>query len=107
MGDFVVCYCYFGMDFVLVFWYVVLLLLCEWLVVLCGIVFNSVLFNCYCDGDDGMGWYSDNEVELGLVLLIVLFSLGVEWCFLLCCCDDYVCKVEVMLGYGDLLLMGG
>ena len=38
--------------------------------------FNSCLLNFYHDGDDGMGWHSDNEKELDANSPIVSLSLG-------------------------------
>ena len=38
--------------------------------------FNSVLLNYYRDGQDSMGWHSDDEPELGDNPLIGSFSLG-------------------------------
>jgi alkylated DNA repair dioxygenase AlkB len=38
--------------------------------------FNSVLVNAYRDGDDSMGWHSDDEPELGQEPLIASVSLG-------------------------------
>ena len=37
---------------------------------------NSVLINQYRDGQDSMGWHSDNETELGANPLIASISLG-------------------------------
>jgi len=42
----------------------------------CDASFNSVLLNLYRDGDDGMGWHSDDEPELGDRPLIASLSLG-------------------------------
>ncbi|MFQ3237020.1 MAG: alkylated DNA repair dioxygenase AlkB, partial [Paraglaciecola sp.] len=42
----------------------------------CGQSFNSVLANCYRDGQDSMGWHSDNEAELGVQPVIASVSLG-------------------------------
>lgn len=39
--------------------------------------FNSVLVNCYRDGDDFVGWHADNEPELGQSPLIASLSFGV------------------------------
>lgn len=38
--------------------------------------FNSCLLNFYHDGNDGMGWHSDNEKELDAYSPIVSLSLG-------------------------------
>jgi len=40
--------------------------------------FNSCLLNFYHDGDDGMGWHSDNEKELDPYAPIASLSLGAE-----------------------------
>lgn len=42
----------------------------------CGARFNSVLANLYRDGQDSMGWHSDDEPELGSQPTIASFSLG-------------------------------
>jgi alkylated DNA repair dioxygenase AlkB len=41
-----------------------------------GVHFNSVLLNLYRDGNDKMGWHSDNEKELGEKPIIASLSLG-------------------------------
>lgn len=40
--------------------------------------FNSVLVNRYADGEERMGWHSDDEPELGDDPLIAAVSLGAE-----------------------------
>ncbi|GEK71804.1 MULTISPECIES: alpha-ketoglutarate-dependent dioxygenase AlkB family protein [Halomonas] len=40
--------------------------------------FNSVLLNRYADGDERMGWHSDDEPELGEAPLIAAVSLGAD-----------------------------
>lgn len=42
----------------------------------CQTRFNSVLANWYRDGQDSMGWHSDNEPELGVNPVIASVSLG-------------------------------
>jgi alkylated DNA repair dioxygenase AlkB len=44
----------------------------------CGGRFDSVLANLYRDGNDSMGWHSDDEPELGERPLIASLSLGAE-----------------------------
>jgi alkylated DNA repair dioxygenase AlkB len=44
----------------------------------CGVRFNSVLANLYRDGQDSMGWHSDDEPELGQRPVIASVSLGAE-----------------------------
>lgn len=41
-----------------------------------GTPFNSVLANAYRDGQDSMGWHSDDEKELGADPVIASLSLG-------------------------------
>jgi alkylated DNA repair dioxygenase AlkB len=76
-----------------------------------GIRFHGVLANYYRDGNDAMGWHSDDERELGpdapADVLVASVSLGAVRRFLLqpkAKDDD---KVELALGGGDLLVMGG
>ncbi|MGR4068166.1 alpha-ketoglutarate-dependent dioxygenase AlkB family protein [Billgrantia sp. C5P2] len=40
--------------------------------------FNSVLLNRYADGDERMGWHSDDEPELGQAPVIAAVTLGSE-----------------------------
>jgi alkylated DNA repair dioxygenase AlkB len=40
--------------------------------------FNSCLLNLYHDGEDAMGWHSDNEKELDPKSPIVSLSLGAQ-----------------------------
>jgi len=40
--------------------------------------FNSCLLNLYHDGDDGMGWHSDDEKELDASAPIASLSLGAQ-----------------------------
>lgn len=41
-----------------------------------GVTFNSVLVNRYRDGNDSIGWHSDNEPELGAEPVIASVSFG-------------------------------
>lgn len=45
--------------------------------VVAGIAFNSVLLNLYRDGNDTVGWHSDDEPELGAK---PHHCLGEPWC---------------------------
>ncbi|WP_372638005.1 alpha-ketoglutarate-dependent dioxygenase AlkB [Alcanivorax jadensis] len=45
---------------------------------LCGYTFNSVLANRYRNGEDCMGYHSDDEPELGPEPWIASYSLGAE-----------------------------
>lgn len=40
--------------------------------------FNSVLVNCYRNGEDHVGWHADNEPELGEQPFIASVSFGAE-----------------------------
>jgi alkylated DNA repair dioxygenase AlkB len=74
-----------------------------------GVRFNSVLANLYRDGSDSMGAHSDDEPELGPRrdnILIASVSLGAKRRFVLHS-KDREQRLELMLGEGDLLLMGG
>jgi alkylated DNA repair dioxygenase AlkB len=74
-----------------------------------GIAFNSVLVNYYRDGRDAMGEHSDNEPELGPArdnILIASVSLGETRRFLLRHKRRKAVR-EILLGGGNLLLMGG
>ncbi|WNH50808.1 alpha-ketoglutarate-dependent dioxygenase AlkB family protein [Stenotrophomonas oahuensis] len=107
MGDPAARYRYSGTDFVPHAWHPALLPLCAQLATFCGARFNSVLLNRYRDGDDGMGWHSDNESELGPEPVIASLSLGAGRRFTLRRREDHNRKAEVTLGHGDLLVMAG
>lgn len=107
MGGPAARYRYSGTEFVPQPWHPALLPLRDQLAAFCGHAFNSVLLNRYRDGDDGMGWHSDNEPELGPAPVIASVSLGAPRRFLLRRRDDHAKKAEVLLDHGDLLLMGG
>lgn len=69
--------------------------------------FNSVLANCYRDGEDSMGWHSDNEPELGVGPVIASLSLGAVRRFVMRRKDDHRQKFEYELAHGSLLIMAG
>ncbi len=69
---------------------------------------NSVLANFYRDGNDGMGWHSDDEKELGAIPHIASISLGEERRFLLKHRDNNIhSRYQIALAHGSLLLMLG
>lgn len=72
----------------------------------CGARFNSVLANLYRNGQDSMGWHSDNEPELGPQPVIASLSLGAVRRFRL---KPRVASsiVGIELGHGSLLRMAG
>lgn len=72
-----------------------------------GFNFNSVLANLYRDGQDSMGWHSDDEKELGPHPIIASISLGAPRTFQLRKKDDHKIKSSILLESGSLLLMQG
>lgn len=70
--------------------------------------FNSVLLNYYRDGQDSMGWHSDDEPELGMNPVIASLSLGASRRFRLRHrTRPDLPKVELWLSHGSLLVMAG
>jgi alkylated DNA repair dioxygenase AlkB len=78
-----------------------------------GHPFNSVLANLYRDGNDSMGWHSDDEPELGRQPTIASISLGAERHFQLRRRKKTESKSNAgpstnrLLPHGSLLLMSG
>ncbi len=70
-----------------------------------GFDFNSVLVNHYRDGNDKVGWHSDDEPELGSEIQIASVSLGGTRDFKMRRKDDHDDVVERCLEHGSLLLM--
>lgn len=68
--------------------------------------FNSVLANYYRNGQDSVGWHSDNEAGLGTTPVIASISLGAERRF---CLQHKKSKqhYQLILTHGSLLLMAG
>jgi alkylated DNA repair dioxygenase AlkB len=69
-----------------------------------GIKFNSCLLNLYHDGNEGMGWHSDDEKPLGKSNTIASLSFGAERKF------SFKHKqtkqtVSLVLEHGSLLIM--
>ena len=79
-------------------------------------IFNSVLVNCYRDGQDSVAWHSDDEPELGKNPIVASLSLGADRQFQLRH-KQYKQRVQhsqngqykhtMYLSDGDLLLMHG
>ncbi|MFM2482249.1 alpha-ketoglutarate-dependent dioxygenase AlkB family protein [Celerinatantimonas sp. YJH-8] len=80
---------------------------CQQLRLQSGYHFNSVLANLYRHGSDSMGWHSDDEAELGDKPMIASLSLGQPRRFLLRAKSGHQKIIELELGAGDLLMMGG
>lgn len=69
--------------------------------------FTSVLINKYRDGNDSLGWHSDNEKELGNEPVIASISLGEARTFQFRLKDDHEKKIQIELNDGSLLVMRG
>lgn len=70
--------------------------------------FNSVLINDYRNGQDSMGWHSDDEAALGRNPVIASLSLGQSRRFLLRHrYDNTIAQQEYLLNNGSLLIMSG
>lgn len=72
-----------------------------------GVRFNGVLANCYRDGQDSMGWHSDDERELGADPVIASLSFGATRRFRLQHRARAEKPVAIELGAGSLLVMAG
>lgn len=71
-----------------------------------GTCFNSVLVNRYRDGNDHLGWHSDDEIVNGPEPTIASISLGAERRFDLRH-NETGQVVRVLLPHGSLLVMSG
>lgn len=71
----------------------------------CGVSFNSVLCNLYRDGNDSMGWHSDDERSLGPAPLIASVSLGAVRAFHLRRKEAHEGRLRLELPSGSLLVM--
>lgn len=72
----------------------------------CKIKFNSVLVNWYRDGDDGVGYHSDDEPELGKNPYIASLSFGVDRKLKFQHKKDKL-NHDLTLHHGSLLIMKG
>ena len=72
----------------------------------CKVSFNSCLLNLYHDGNESMGWHSDDEPELGPNPVIASVSLGAERKFAFKHRKTGEC-ISLVLKNGSLLLMQG
>ncbi|QEM11907.1 alpha-ketoglutarate-dependent dioxygenase AlkB family protein [Mucilaginibacter rubeus] len=69
--------------------------------------FNTALLNYYRDGNDSMGWHSDDETELGGNPVIASVSFGASRVFQFKHKRDKHARVSIALNNGDLLIMQG
>lgn len=88
-------------------WTETLLLLKQKVEVVTGVHFNSALLNLYRDGQDSMGWHSDDEQELGNNPVIASLSFGAVRTFKLKHRQDKKQVLSIGLEQGSLLLMQG
>jgi alkylated DNA repair dioxygenase AlkB len=72
-----------------------------------GDSFNSVLVNYYRDGQDSVGWHSDDEPELGRNPVIASLSLGAPRDFHLKHKVEKAHTKKIVLEHGSLLMMRG
>lgn len=79
-------------------------LLKERIEAVCTYHFNSVLANFYRDGNDSVGWHSDDEPELGSAPAIASLSFGATRRFRLKHKRQRQ-TCELSLGHGDLIIM--
>jgi len=75
----------------------------------CKTPFNGCLLNLYRNGNDSMGWHSDDEPELGKNPTIASLSLGTprRFRFRTKKDQDEIPPPETTLGHGDLIIMSG
>lgn len=106
IGDEEATYRYSGVPFAPRSWSSSLLALRDRVAEACGARFNSVLANLYRNGNDRMGWHSDDERELGAAPVIASVSLGAARSF------RFRAKaggdaLAIELAHGSLLRMAG
>ncbi|WP_223816086.1 alpha-ketoglutarate-dependent dioxygenase AlkB family protein [Adhaeribacter rhizoryzae] len=101
-------YRYSGITNIPLPWLPVLLPLKEAVEAAAGHTFNSVLLNYYRQGQDSMGWHSDDEPELGQNPVIASVSFGQTRRFdFRYRHDKNIPKQSIWLENGSLLLMQG
>lgn len=69
--------------------------------------FNTVLINQYRNGNDSVGWHSDDEKELGKNPIIASLTFGAERFFHLKHKENKELKYKLLLEHGSMLLMKG
>lgn len=73
-----------------------------------GNTFNSLLANLYRNGDDTVGWHSDDEPEFGELPIIASLSLGASRDFVLRHKHrSDISTLKISLTSGSLLVMSG
>src|ERR1017187_3155118 len=72
-----------------------------------GVVFNSVLLNCYRTGKDSVSWHADDEPEFGEQPVIASVSFGGTRTFQFKHKKRKELKASLELTHGSLLIMRG
>lgn len=111
IGDPKAVYRYSGTQFAPEPWPEALIAVCDEVSRAAGVGFNSVLANLYRDGQDAMGWHSDDERELGPEPVIGSLSLGATRRFVLKArvadAEGRFARHVLELAHGSLLVMRG
>ena len=105
-GDPGIRYRYSGTVHIAQGWYPLLADIRDHLFEVLDLSFNSVLANLYRDGNDYMGWHSDDESELQNSPVIASVSLGAERPFYLRHKEKRHDPYHISLPSGALLVMG-
>lgn len=105
-GDEAFRYPYAGFDKISHPWYEELKELRDLIQKTNGLYFNSCLINRYENGDQGMGWHSDNEKVMDHTYGIASLSLGAERRFKFKH-DKTKKNIDLVLPNGSLLIMQG
>ncbi|HVW13264.1 MAG TPA: alpha-ketoglutarate-dependent dioxygenase AlkB [Mucilaginibacter sp.] len=106
-GDVGAIYKYSGVSFDPLPWTEELLLIKSRAEQFSGTRFNSVLLNFYRNGNDSMGWHSDDEPELGRNPVIASINFGEARRFDLRSRADNKRKEHIVLENGSILVMRG
>lgn len=106
-GDAMAHYHYSGLSLKPEEWTETLLLIKTRVEKISGAKFNSLLLNRYRNGQDSVGWHSDDERELGANPIIASLSLGATRVFRLQHKKQAEVKLNLELKQGTLLMMSG
>ncbi|MFT6311093.1 MAG: alkylated DNA repair dioxygenase AlkB [Porticoccus sp.] len=106
-GEEGISYRYSGTEHKAATWTTALTQINQLITQVCGQPCNSVLANLYRNGEDSMGWHSDDEAELGVNPVVASISLGAERDFVLRNKSDTSEQHKFNLANGSLLIMRG
>ena len=103
-GDYPFSYTYSKVTKHALAWHPILLILKEIVELSTGEMFNSCLLNLYHDGNEGMTWHSDEEIDLRKNGAIASLSFGAERKFSF---KHKITKekIALFLAHGSLLIM--